>query len=207
MVKKTAKTNHFLCGIYRLFVTLHKSLTMNTDRKFSAIILLIILFYPVLSFSQSWSRFDIGDSGCSAAFPYEPEWESSYSQDSSYLWIGEVFENDIYFGVICVEFAQPFSEGSTRDDLILTAEIYLDYLQAEFSIVSHTGYEKQYSFESDDDACGVSDNWQDNEGDPWYIQTWIDPFNMVVLYMYSDPDHEMDTYRDYFFESFLFPEY
>lgn len=170
-------------------------------------LLLLLSLSPGLSPAQSWERIDISYSGCSVSLPSEPEWEYDLAQDSSLIWVGEVVENDIFYGVICVEFSQPFEFDVTREEMIGVAESYLDYLQTEFSIVSHTGYVTSHFLESNEEACGVSDSWQDAEGDPWYIQSWIDPFNMVVLYMYSDPENSMDSYKDYFFSSFLFPEY
>jgi hypothetical protein len=170
------------------------------------IILVIFIFLPALSISQSWDRYDISYSGCSAAFPYEPEWEISYSPDSSLLWIGETYENEIYYGIICVEFAEPFDYDANEDDLISVAENYLDYLQKEFNVVSHTGYETGYWMESDEVATGVSDSWVDAEGDPWIVMTWIDPFNMAVLYIYANPDISLEEYKDYFFNSLRFPE-
>jgi hypothetical protein len=58
-------------------------------------------FVPSLV-KQDWERFHIGLNGCSALFPDEPEWESSYSVDSSFIRTGEAVENKIFYGVICI---------------------------------------------------------------------------------------------------------
>lgn len=165
-------------------------------------------FLSLFAQGQDWERYDIDLSGCSAKFPYEPEWEFDYAVDSSFLWIGEVYDSDIYFGTICVEFAVPFTDEETsEDDLIAVAESYMDYLQTEFKITSHTGYKTGYWMESNDDATGISDSWTDDAGDPWLVMSWIDPFNMVVMYMYTGPDVPMEQYKDYFFNSFRFPDF
>lgn len=169
-------------------------------------LLLFIAVFPGHVLSQSWERYDISYSGCSAYFPYEPEWEISYSNDSSLLWVGETHENDIFYGIICAEFAEPFDYDITEEDLILVAENYLDYLLKEFNVVSHTGYETGYWMESNEEATGISDNWVDGEGDPWVVRTWIDPYNMAVLYIYTNPDISMEENKDYFLNSFKFPD-
>jgi hypothetical protein len=167
--------------------------------------LLLAFHLPFQTISQSWEKFDISSSGCSAYFPYEPEWELSYAEDSSLVWVGEAVEDDIYYGVICVEFSLPFYEA-TEDELIYVAEDYLDYLRGEFSIVSHTGYETGYWMDSNIDATGIEDYWEDNEGDPWVVMSWIDPFNMAVMYIYSSPELETYKNKDFFLNSFTFPE-
>jgi hypothetical protein len=85
---------------------------------------------------SSWGSFEIGGSGCTAYFPYAPEWELSLAEDSSLVWVGEA-----------------------------------------------------------------------NEGDPWVVMTWIDPFNMAVLYIYSTPENSPFQNKEFFFNSFRFPEY
>jgi len=171
-----------------------------------AIILIVISIAPFNSYSQSWDRHDISYSGCSAFFPYEPEWELSYADDSSLVWVGETVDEDIFYGVICVEFAEPFDYDVTEEELIYVAEDYLDYLQGEFSIVSHTGYSTGYWMESNPEATGIEDYWTDNEGDPWVVMAWVDPYNLAVLYIYSNPDAETYQNKDFFLDSFRFPE-
>lgn len=158
------------------------------------------------TFSQSWNTFDISFSGCSALFPYEPVWEISYAEDSSLVWLGEAMQSDIYFGAICVEFSAPLDFESTKDDLVLLAQEYLTYLQTEFNIVAHSGYNISYVVENYENACQVTDEWEDTEGDSWLINVWIDPYNMAVMYMYSGPENNMNDYSDMFFNSFRFPE-
>jgi hypothetical protein len=171
-----------------------------------ATMILVAFLLPLFSAGQSsWERFEIDFSDCSALFPSEPEWSLELSEDSSYVWVGEVVEGDIFFGVICIEFAYPLIDASD-DELILVAEDYLDYLQSQFEIVSHTGYLTGLELEDDYYATGIADSWEDAEGDPWVIRCWIDHFNMAVMYMYSSPDVDLTIYEDYFFDSFWFPE-
>jgi hypothetical protein len=167
---------------------------------------LVMLLIPFYTFSQSWESFEIGGSECTAYFPYAPEWELSMAEDSSLVWVGEVNAGDIYYGVICVEFYEPFYEAD-EDDLLYVAEDYLDYLRGEFNIISQTGYETGYWMDSNEDATGIADSWEDNEGDPWVVMTWIDPFNMAVLYIYSSPENSPFPNKEFFFNSFRFPEY
>lgn len=182
---------------------------MNKNiRIFAATLLVFTLFinYPDRIFSQSWDTYDISFSGCSASFPYEPEWDLSYSDDSSLVWLGEVLDSDMFFGLICIEFNEPFSADYTKDDLILVAENYLDYLQSEFNIVAHTGYSSGYTVSHNEDACWVTDEWEDAEGDPWLVKVYADPFNMAVMYIYSSLEYTMEDYRESYFNSFRFPE-
>jgi hypothetical protein len=173
-------------------------------------LLLFALFIALTvnhSYCQSWVNAEIDDSGCSAYFPYIPEWELSYAEDSSMVWVGEVSDGEIFYGVICVEFSEGFDYDVSRDELITVAESYLDYLRGEFNIVSQTGYVTGWTMESNEDATGITDNWVDNEGDPWAVKTWIDPYNMAVMYIYSSPDIPFTDNQDFFFNSFRFPEW
>jgi hypothetical protein len=176
-------------------------------KKITRVFLFLTVFTMNHSFSQSWVNEEIDDSGCSAYFPYTPEWELSYAEDSSLVWVGEVSEGDIYYGVICVEFSEYFGFDASREELISVAENYLDYLRTEFKIVSHTGYITGYTMESNPDATGITDTWIDNEGDPWAVKTWVDPFNMAVMYIYSSPDIPFTDNEDFFFNSFRFPDW
>lgn len=174
-------------------------------RKIMIANLLVIFLLPATTFAQDWGRYDISFSGCSAYFPSEPEWDFSYSDDSSFVWVGEVTEGNIYIGLICIEFSEAFPYDASSDDLIYVTENYLDYLMGEFEIVSHTGYETGYKLESNYDAIGISDRWEDNVGDHWVIRAWIDPYNMVVMYMYGSLDDDFYAYEDYYFNNFEFP--
>jgi hypothetical protein len=171
------------------------------------LLFLLVSLSPLLSSGQSWARYDIGNSGGSANFPFEPEWEISYAEDSSMIWVGETSEADIFYGIICIEFSLPFSgEEYTYEELISVAEGYLDYLRSEFNIVSQSGYETGYRMEEYGDVCWVTDSWVDADGDPWLIKTWADGFNMAVMYIYSSPDASLTDKQEYFFNSFRFPE-
>jgi hypothetical protein len=52
------------------------------------------------------------------------------------VWLGEVSEGDVYYGIICVEFSESFGYGASKEELISVAGSYLDYLREEFNIVS-----------------------------------------------------------------------
>ncbi len=169
-------------------------------------LIFLLSLSPFLSSGQGWERFEIGGSGCTALMPYQPEWELSHAYDSSLVWVGEAFEDNIYYGIICVEFSVSYAFESTKEDLSYLAQGYLDFLQTEFSVVSHSGYVTGMAHASNDEATGVSDTWTDSEGDPWFVTAWIDPFNLVVMYMYSDPETDMSTNSLFFFESLRFPE-
>lgn len=96
---------------------------------------------------------------------------------------------------------------ATDEELILLAEGYLDFLQTQFDIETHTGYITDYTHETNQYAVGVSDSWTDTEGDPWEVKAWIDHFNIAVMYSYGSKEY-FDTGKiDFFFESFQFPEY
>ena len=169
------------------------------------IMALALIHIPQTASAQDWPRFNIAESGCSARFLSEPEWGLDLSADSSYVWTGEVDDGQDFYGIICVEFSEYFEDASD-DDLIAVAEDYLDYLQGEFNIVSHTGYVVDYEHNTNDYAVGVADSWTDNVGDPWEVKVWIDHFNLAVMYIYGDADTFSAENKDYFFGSFWFPE-
>lgn len=175
--------------------------------KRSAAIIMVGFLLPLAAVSQEWERFEIDDSRCWVLMPSEPEWYFEYSQDSSYVWNGEVQQGNIFFGVICIEFSVPFNTDEFDEyELILIAEDYLDYIKGEFSIISSSGYKHISWIDSETGGTGISDYWTDAEGDPWAIQCWIDPYNLAVLYIYSDPETDFSGYEEDYFNSFWFPE-
>jgi hypothetical protein len=155
--------------------------------------------------AQYWTREYIGESKCSAYFPATPEFDLTFSEDSSKVWTGEVSNGDIFYGVICVEFSENLSEH-TDEEKLMVAEGYLDFLRGEFSIEMHTGYLKGSSLLTDENALGITDYWEDSELDPWNIQVWMDAYILVVMYMYGDAYSYSTETKDFYFDSFRFPE-
>ncbi|MCL5073002.1 MAG: hypothetical protein M1308_19250 [Actinobacteria bacterium] len=133
-----------------------------------------------------------------------PEFDISYSEDSSIVYASEVQVDNHYFGLICVKFFSKL-EGtdSEKEDLLIN---YLDFLKTAFKIKESAGYGKGHSLESCPSAKGVIDYWEDEKGQKWQIKGWINEEYLSVLYIYGKLEYPNFNIANMFLNGFRFPE-
>jgi hypothetical protein len=172
--------------------------------------LVICLLVAAVGFGQNpiprLSKIPIGDSGCSAYFPAGLEtFELSYSEDSSKVYTGEIYASNYVFGTITIKFAQPITadEEMYFDTLAIG---YLEFLRTVFEITSYAGIGSGHTLESNPNAKGYIDYWEDVEGDKWAVKAWIDGNYLSVMYIAGDIDNMNFNLQQMFLNGFRFPE-
>jgi hypothetical protein len=108
--------------------------------------------------------------------------EASYSEDSSLVYSGAVDLGSFSFSVIAVEFREPLTDY-TVEDMEGLLESYLDFLQGQLGVTESAGYGEGHRLESDSTVIGVIDYWQDDIANQYAVKGWVNPYNLVVLYI------------------------
>lgn len=144
------------------------------------------------------------NTGCSAYFPNDEELvlELSYSEDSSKVYTGEVYSGDHHFAIILVKLNDMELQNKEEKESIMVN--YLDYLQENFSIESAAGYGKGHTMESDPDAVGVIDYWEDVDGDQWAVKAWANKKFLAVLMLYGPIEYPLFNVQQLFLDGFRF---
>lgn len=168
------------------------------------------LQFLLIGFGQNpvprFSKVPISDSGSSAYFPEEMEtFDLSYSEDSSEVYTGEINASDYLFGTITVKFATEITaeESMYLDTLAIN---YLTYLRSIFNITSYAGIGSGHTLDSNPNAKGYIDYWEDAEGDNWAVKAWIDGNYLAVMYIVGDIDNINFNVQQLFLNGFRFPE-
>lgn len=146
----------------------------------------------------------IENTTCTAYFPddEDPNFELSYSPDSSKVYTGEVYSGDHHFSVILIELNGIELQNEEEKENILIN--YLDYLQGTFSIVSAAGYGKGHKMESDPDAVGIIDYWEDVDGEPWAVKAWANKNTLAVMMLYGPNEYPLFNVQQLFLDGFRF---
>ena len=178
---------------------------MKIEPMRKSLTIFLFLFSVQLSAQQPAARqkrIDIGETGCSYLNYCETPFAEEITTDSSRLYSVECAEDDVTYGLICVTLKKPFDDLAMAEDMMIA---YLDYLKENFTIIRTAGYSRGYRLNQSDSVRGVSDHWEDSEGDKWKIRGWTDGKVISVLYVYAQkpvPDARADAY----FNGFRFSE-
>jgi hypothetical protein len=153
--------------------------------KFSFFILLLSLaFTSAKAQVPRLTKYPINQTGHFAYFPADPGvFEVSTSDDGSDVYTAEVEVDSSFYGMIVVDFVPGSMGESTKKDMEELLVAYLDYLQGQFMITSTAGYGRGHSLESNPNAAGVIDYWEDETGFAYKVKGWADTKTLAVLYI------------------------
>lgn len=146
----------------------------------------------------------IENTPCTTFFPddEDPNFELSYSPDSSKVYTGEVYSGDHHFSLILIELnGMELQNVEEKENILIN---YLDYLQGTFNIASAAGYGKGHKMESDSDAVGVIDYWEDMDGDQWAVKAWANKKFLAVLMLYGPIEYPLFNVQQLFLDGFRF---
>ncbi len=174
---------------------------------------LILSLFSGLSFAQEdeyeftpprFVKQPIENTGCYAYFPddVEMEFDLSYSPDSSKVYTGDFLSGDFHYSIILVQMKDVVLEDATEKEEMLVS--YLDYLQNSFSIVATAGYGKGHTLESNPNAVGMIDYWEDNEADQWSVKAWADGSTMAILFIYGGMEYPSYSAAQLYLDGFRF---
>lgn len=167
-----------------IFCTFVKKLKMKS----LLTILAIILSATAILNAQESSRFQkypISNTGCFAYFPSAPgAFDVQMSDDSLNVYTGEASFDNANYAVILVDFKENF-KGVKKEELEGLVTGYLDFLQKQFAITGAAGYGMGHTLESNPNAVGVIDFWEDADGLKYSVKAWADEKTLAVLMVYS----------------------
>ncbi|MEZ4827292.1 MAG: hypothetical protein R3C61_13590 [Bacteroidia bacterium] len=130
-----------------------------------------------------FAKYPVMASGASLYMPQEPEWQLSYSEDSSEVYTTEVSLDTVLFGAIVVKFAEDLGEDTLVWENLLMS--YLEYLNSPsafgFSNVTDPGYGHQLS--SHPKARGILEYAEDEAGTQYSLKGWIDNQYLAILFL------------------------
>ena len=150
------------------------------------------------------AKYPISDSGAFAYFPAAPEFELTYSEDSSKVYTGEVVSDSFNFAGIVVDFYENIGNDKAVNEALLIS--YLDFLKAEFIITEAAGYGRGHTLESNANAVGVIDYWVDADGVNYQIKGWVTDSMMAVMIIYGYSEYPIFNIAQMYLNGFRFPE-
>lgn len=168
-----------------------------------------VLMFTALSFLAqdevpSFTRIPVGTTGCELYSPGgSMDFELSYSEDSSEVWVGSAAAVSHQYEVICIKFKEILGEDKREYEMMLTS--YMDYLQSQFQITSTAGYGFGHELESHPEAEGVIDFWVDSENNQWRVKGWADAHYMAILFIWGSTEVN-EGIAQTFLNGFRFPE-
>lgn len=162
---------------------------------------LLLIFSVSAVFSQSIKKYEIGNSGCRVySFCDHGKFEMAYSQDSAKVYTSECGNDDVYYGVICIELVKEITPVADAEEVLVS---YLDYLKTAFKISSAAGYGKGHRLKQNENTRGIIDYWKDEEKNNWKVKGWTDGKFIAVLYVYSKKEL-VETKVNAFLDGLLF---
>jgi hypothetical protein len=148
------------------------------------ILLLSLAFTSAKAQVPRFSKYPINQTGHFAYFPADPgEFAVSKSDDGADVYTAEVELDSSFYGMIVVDFVPGTMDGSSKENMEELLIGYLDYLQTQFMIASAAGYGKGHTLESNLNAVGVIDYWEDETGFEYKVKAWADTKTLAVLYI------------------------
>jgi hypothetical protein len=145
-------------------------------------------------------RIPIGKTGCTYINYCDTPFKVDHTTDSSRVYSTECTQADVTYGLICVQLKNPYAELTMAEDMMIA---YVDFLKQNFTVTSATGYTKGYRLNDSDSTRGISDQWEDSEGDKWRIRAWTDGKFIGFMYTYSKKPI-VEAKAEQYFEAFRF---
>lgn len=171
-------------------------------------VLIIICLVLSTAFGQEptprFQKYPVLETGCAYYLPGPVEFELTLSEDGAKVITGEVEFGKFFFSTITVEFVA---------DMELTAEVmpgliesYLNYLMGTMDIVASAGIGMGHTLESNPNAIGAIDYWEDGEGTQFAVKAWCDANYLSVLLLYGPEEYPSYNIQQLFLNGFRFPE-
>ena len=154
-------------------------------KKTTILISFLVVFITTVSAQvPRFTKYPINQTGHFAYFPVDPgEFEPSKSEDGADVYTAEVEYDCSLYGIIVVDFLPGSMDGSSKEDMEELLISYIDFLQEQFMITSTAGYGKGHTLESNPNAVGVIDYWEDATGFEYKIKGWADTKSLAFLYI------------------------
>lgn len=167
--------------------------------------IIFILGSTVIAQVPRFSKYQINQTGRYVYLPADPgEFEVAKSEDGSDVYTREVTSNEFNFAIIMVNFADGAMEEQSPEDLEEVLTSYLDFLQTQFGVTDAAGYGRGHTMESNPNARGVIDYWQDSDSLQYAVKGWVDKETLAVLLLYGKGDYPYFNAQEMFLNGFRF---
>lgn len=145
--------------------------------------------------AQDPSRVAISTTGCSVeVFCFPGRFDVYDLEDGSTVYADDCEKDGITWGIYCVKLKKPIADLKAAEDTIIT---YLDFLKLDYGIIKGKGYDKGHKLNKNDQTRGLSDTWEDVDGNKWKIRGWTNGQFICVLHVHSAkelPDKKTDIF-------------
>jgi len=109
--------------------------------------------------SQIIKKVPVSNSGCSVYTYCTLNFETSYSPDSSVVYVSECVKDGVMnYGVICIKLKLPADSLAAAETTLIA---YLEYLKTSFNITKTAGYGKGHQLAKNENTRGVIDSCKD----------------------------------------------
>lgn len=150
-----------------------------------------------------FTKTAISTSGCFAYLPVSDAiFDVSYSPDSSIVYTGDFPVDDYHYALIVVKLKDTYLAGKEEKENMLIS--YLDFLKESFSIEGAAGYGMGRMLESNPDAIGILDYWEDTDKDQWVVEGWADGSTIAVMMIYGPGEFPNTNVANIYLEGFRF---
>lgn len=122
------------------------------------------------------------ETGAALYAPSKPEWEHSFSEDSSDVYTMEISSDTALLGAIVVRFKEDIGTDSTvLTGLLWSYMQYLNQSSFKFKNVVPPGY--GHKMETNPKAHGIIEYATNEEGTEYGLKGWIDGKFLAILYI------------------------
>ena len=140
----------------------------------------------------------IGNTGCSALLTTDSMLDSTPTQSGDHLYFHEFKENNVSYGIICV---QMNTDHSLAEAEAMLRE-YIDKLKAPLHILHNTGIHDEADWNTETSRT-VADYWQDRHKKDWKVKGYTNGKVLSVLYVKNIGNVDVKK-QDFFLDSFHF---
>jgi hypothetical protein len=172
-------------------------------KKIFVISMLLFLALQILAQTPRFSKYEINQTGYFCYFPGNPgNFEVQTSEDGLKIYLGETSVSDCKYGLILVILEYNF-ETSTKEELQDLLISYMDHLKTSYEISGEAGYSKGHTMDSNPNAQGIIDFWENSAGLQYAVKGWIDKNALCFLYI-SGKELPYINYQNLFLNGFRF---
>jgi hypothetical protein len=135
----------------------------------------ILVFGTLISSAQygNFRKYQIAQTAHYCYFPADPgTFDEQKSEDGQLIYTGHVVVNNNTFGVITVLLNESFA-SNTKEELENLLVSYMDYLKGSFNVTGAVGYGHGHTLNSNPDAIGVLDYWENKDGEQLVVKGWV----------------------------------
>lgn len=144
--------------------------------------------------------FEVSSCGCTARLPAQPLTKKLRDEKGNPVYVGQAKEQHVTYGFATVELEQHLYN---REEAEQTLFLFMEAMHPSFNIEYTTALTHGYTHPHSPHVWGMTDYWQDKDGQDWKVKGWTDGRIMTVLYVKNIGGVSFER-QDAFLNSFQF---